>query len=79
MPQGKAIFAYKKPKQEGHFLIMRVSEAPNGKVSVTISDTSQASPQENHLQVLVPMIEGQQDFNNIDGWLASHELVKKYK
>lgn len=55
---------------------MRVSEAPNGKVSVSITDTSQSSPQEdNTLQALIKMIEKHENYSNLDSWLAKNEFV----
>lgn len=81
MPQGQAVFAYKKPKQEGQFLIMRISEAPNGKLSVSFTDTSLSSPQEqeNNLQSLIKMIEKHKNYSDLDSWLAKHEFIKQYK
>lgn len=59
---------------------MRVSEAPNGKVSVSVTDTSQNSPQEgNSLQALIKMIEKHENYSNLDGWLAKNEFVTQYK
>lgn len=77
MPQGKAVFAYKNPKQAGAYLVLRVHELPNGIVEVQMQSVG-ADEAIDH-RSFVKMIEKHDDYNNLDKWLPKEEFTKQYK
>lgn len=72
-PGNKAIFAYKNPKKQGNFIVMRVNEVPNGKIEVELVDT-----QDNNVNVVafIKMIDSHGNYCNLDEWLPKTEFIK---